>query len=120
MYQFKEMPKNIVIIDEKTDMPDDLMGSDTAAAPYERVPPPSDMLLQATELSCSKKPNILRGANRANVVQTTATGSKSMAGGGSVMTAAAPRIVTLSATPDGSQNQQSHPAMIPNATGPPR
>uniref|UniRef100_A0A4W6DGR8 E74-like factor 2b (ets domain transcription factor) n=1 Tax=Lates calcarifer TaxID=8187 RepID=A0A4W6DGR8_LATCA len=64
VYQFKEMPKNIVIIDDdKADMaaPDDLIGSDTAAS-YERVPPPSsDMLLQATELSSSKKPNIPAG-----------------------------------------------------------
>ncbi|KAM6939588.1 ETS-related transcription factor Elf-2-like [Xenentodon cancila] len=120
VYQFKEMPKNIVIIDDKTDMPDDLIGPD-AAASYERVPPPSDMFLQATELSCSKKPNILRGANRANVVQTpAATGSKSVAVSGSVVTAAAPKIVTLSTMPDGSQNQQSQPTMIQNATGPPR
>ncbi|XP_040891665.1 ETS-related transcription factor Elf-2b isoform X2 [Toxotes jaculatrix] len=118
VYQFKEMPKNIVIIDDdKADMaaPDDLIGSD---ASYERVPPPPDMLLQATEISSSKKPNILRGGNRANVVQAPlATGSKTVAGGGAVA-AGVPRIVAVSAAPDGSQTQQSHTAIIPNATGP--
>lgn len=116
VYQFKEMPKNIVIIDDdKVDMssPDDLIGSDTAAS-YERVPPPPDMLLQATELSSSKKPNILRGANRANVVQASVTmGSKAPA-----VAAGVPRIVTVSAAPDGNQYQQCHTAIISNPTGP--
>lgn len=117
VYQFKEMPKNIVIIDDdkaEIPAPEDLLGSDTAAS-YERVPPPSDMLLHATELSSSKKPNILRGANKTNVVHTpVATGSKPAAGG--ALTAG--RIVTVSAASDGSQKQQSHAAIIPNATGP--
>ncbi|GAA6230318.1 ETS-related transcription factor Elf-2 [Lates japonicus] len=122
VYQFKEMPKNIVIIDDdKADMaaPDDLIGSDTAAS-YERVPPPSsDMLLQATELSSSKKPNILRGGNRANMVQApVATGSKTAGGGSAAVASGVPRIVAVSAAPDGSQAQQSHTAIIPNATGP--
>lgn len=115
------MPKNIVIIDDdKADMasPDDLIGSDTAAS-YERVPPPSDMLLQATELSSSKKPNILRGANRANVVPASVTtGSNTAAGGGAAVAAGVPRIVTVSAAPDGNQAQQSHTAIISNTTGP--
>ncbi|XP_044047169.1 ETS-related transcription factor Elf-2b isoform X2 [Siniperca chuatsi] len=118
VYQFKEMPKNIVIIDDdKADMPapDDLIGSDTVAS-YERVPLPPDMLLQVTELSSSKKPNILRGGNRANVVHAPlATGSKTVAAGGA---AGIPRIVTVSTAPDGSQTQQSHTAIISNATGP--
>ncbi|XP_034447815.1 ETS-related transcription factor Elf-2-like isoform X6 [Hippoglossus hippoglossus] len=113
VYQFKEMPKNIVIIDDDmTDMsvPDDLIGSDTAAS-YERVPPPSDMLLQVTELSSSKKPNILRTGNRANVVQAPVPmGSKNMAGGA--------RILSFTAATDGSQTQHSHATIIPNATGP--
>lgn len=116
VYQFKEMPKNIVIIDDdkaEIPAPEDLIGSDTVAS-YERVPPPSDMLLHATELSSSKKPNILRGANKTNVVHTpVATGSKPAAGG--AMTAG--RIVTVSAASDGNQKQQSHAAIIPNATG---
>ncbi|XP_022611258.1 ETS-related transcription factor Elf-2-like isoform X3 [Seriola dumerili] len=114
VYQFKEMPKNIVIIDDdKADMTaaDDLIGSDTAAS-YERVPPPPDMLLQVTELSSPKKPNILRSGNRTNVVQApVATGSKMVAAG-------VPRIVTVSGAPDESQTQQSHTAIIPTATGP--
>lgn len=118
VYQFKEMPKNIVIIDDdKADMAtaDDLIGSDTAVS-YERVAPPADMLLHATELSSPKKPNILRGGNRASVVQAPiATGSKTVAGGGAV---GVPRIVTVSAAPDESQSLQSHTAIIPSATGP--
>ncbi|CAI5679115.1 unnamed protein product [Oreochromis niloticus] len=117
VYQFKEMPKNIVIIDDdkaEIPAPEDLLGSDTAAS-YERVPPPSDMLLHATELSSSKKPNILRGANKTNIVHTpVATSSKPAAGG--ALTAG--RIVTVSAASDGSQKQQSHATIIPNATGP--
>ncbi|XP_023277860.1 ETS-related transcription factor Elf-2-like isoform X2 [Seriola lalandi dorsalis] len=114
VYQFKEMPKNIVIIDDdKADMTaaDDLIGSDTAAS-YERVPPPPDMLLQVTELSSPKKPNILRSGNRTNIVQApVATGSKMVAAG-------VPRIVAVSGAPDESQTQQSHTAIIPTATGP--
>ncbi|XP_051242312.1 ETS-related transcription factor Elf-2b isoform X2 [Dicentrarchus labrax] len=119
VYQFKEMPKNIVIIDDdKAEMPgpDDLNGSE-AVASYERVLPSPDMLLQATELSSSKKPNILRGGNRAHMVQApVATGSKALAGGGATVAAGVPRIVTVSTAPDGSQ--QSHTAIFSNATGP--
>lgn len=118
VYQFKEMPKNIVIIDDDmTDMsaPDDLMGSDTAAS-YERVPPSPDMLLQVTELSSSKKPNILRAGTKANVVQApAATASKNVAGGGA---AGSHRILSFAGATDGSQTQQSHAAIIPNATAP--
>ncbi|KAG7214496.1 hypothetical protein INR49_023008 [Caranx melampygus] len=121
VYQFKEMPKNIVIIDDdKADIAtaDDLIGSDTTAS-YERVAPPADMLLQSTELSSPKKPNILRGGNRASVVQAPiATGSKTVAGGGAAVAAGVPRIVTVSAAPDESQSSQSHTAIIPSATGP--
>ncbi|XP_074484802.1 ETS-related transcription factor Elf-2-like isoform X1 [Sebastes fasciatus] len=119
VYQFKDMPKNIVIIDDdKADMPspDDLIGSETMS--FERVLPPSDMLLQATELSSSKKPNILRGGNRAHVVHATvATGSKTLAGGGAAtMVTGMPRILSVSGASDGSQ--QTHTAIIPTATGP--
>lgn len=118
VYQFKEMPKNIVIIDDdKADLsaPDDLIASETATS-YERVLPSPDMLLQATELPPSKKPNILRGGNRANVVHAPVpTGSKTVAGGGA---AGIQRIVTVSAAPDGNQSQQSHAAIISNTTGP--
>ncbi|XP_029295779.1 ETS-related transcription factor Elf-2-like isoform X3 [Cottoperca gobio] len=118
VYQFKDMPKNIVIIDDdKADMPspDDLMDSETVS--YERVPPPSDMLLlQGTELTSSKKPNILRGGNRANVVHATVTvGSKMVPGGGAAMM---PRIVSVSGASDESRTQHSHTAIIPTATGP--
>lgn len=121
VYQFKDMPKNIVIIDDdKADMssPDDLEKSE-AAASYERVRPPSDMLVQAIDRPPLRKPNILRGSNKSNVVQTSAAaGSKAAPGGGPVVTAATSRIVTVSAGPDGIQPQQSHASMISNATGP--
>ncbi|XP_078122282.1 ETS-related transcription factor Elf-2-like isoform X1 [Sander vitreus] len=123
VYQFKEMPKNIVIIDDdKAEMPypDDLMGSESAS--YERVVPPSDMLLQEAELSSSKKPNILRGGNRANAAHATvAAGSRTVAGGGgaaAAMVAGIQRIVSVSGASDGSQIQQTHTAIIPTATGP--
>ncbi|XP_032420154.1 ETS-related transcription factor Elf-2b isoform X3 [Xiphophorus hellerii] len=107
VYQFKEMPKNIVIIDEdKAEMssPDDLMSSESQSS-YDRVPPPSERLLQNAELSSPRRPNILRGSNRPIVVQNPAA----TVSGPAVM-AAAPRIVTVSAAPDVSQ--------IPNATAP--
>ncbi|KAF7663145.1 hypothetical protein LDENG_00216850 [Lucifuga dentata] len=120
VYQFKDMPKNIVIIDDdKVDMPtsDDLIGSESPVS-YERVPPPSEMLLQTTEFSPSRKPNILRGGgNKVSSVQTpVVTASKTLAGGGVLPTAGVSRIVTVST--DGSQNQQSHATIVPNATGP--
>ncbi|XP_072240321.1 ETS-related transcription factor Elf-2b isoform X4 [Leuresthes tenuis] len=120
VYQFKEMPKNIVIIDDdKADMAasDDLIGSDPAAS-YDRVPPSSDMLLQVAELSSPKKPNILRSGNRTSSVQTpAAAGSKPAAGGGPAVTAVAPRIVSVSGATDVTHTQQSH-AMMANAAGP--
>lgn len=107
------MPKNIVIIDDdKADLPapDDLISSETTAS-YERVLPSPDMLMQANKLPSFKKPNILRGANKANAVHVpVTTGSKTAAG--------IPRIVAVSAAPDGSQSQQSHTAIISNTTGP--
>ncbi|XP_028450537.1 ETS-related transcription factor Elf-2 isoform X4 [Perca flavescens] len=122
VYQFKEMPKNIVIIDDdKAEMPypDDLTGSESAS--YERVAPPSDMLLQEADLSSSKKPNILRGGNRANAAHATvAAGSRTVAGGGAAaaMVAGIQRIVSVSGASDGSPIQQSHTAIIPTASGP--
>ncbi|XP_056317453.1 ETS-related transcription factor Elf-2b isoform X1 [Danio aesculapii] len=57
VYQFKEMPKDIVVIDDdKCDPGDDVIGEKT----YERVPPSSDTLL--TDLS--KNPTILRATGR--------------------------------------------------------
>uniref|UniRef100_A0A087YCQ8 E74-like factor 2b (ets domain transcription factor) n=1 Tax=Poecilia formosa TaxID=48698 RepID=A0A087YCQ8_POEFO len=90
VYQFKEMPKNIVIIDEdKAEMssPDDLMSSESQSS-YDRVPPPSE---------------------RPIVVQNPAA----TVSGPAVM-AAAPRIVTVSAAPDVSQTM----SQIPSATAP--
>ncbi|XP_034744845.1 ETS-related transcription factor Elf-2-like isoform X3 [Etheostoma cragini] len=122
VYQFKEMPKNIVIIDDdKAEMPypDDLMGAESVS--YERVAPPPDMLLQEPELSSSKKPNILRGGNRANAAHATvAAGSRTVAGGGvsAAMVAGMQRIVSVSGASDGSRVQQSHTAIIPTTTGP--
>ncbi|XP_047434483.1 ETS-related transcription factor Elf-2b isoform X2 [Mugil cephalus] len=118
VYQFKEMPKNIVIIDDdKVDLPtsDSLMGSDTVAS-YERVPLTSDVLLHAAELSSSKKPNILRGA-RANVVPSPVTIASKPTGGGAV-SPGMQRIVTVSAAADGSQTQQTQTTATANAAAP--
>ncbi|KAM4595381.1 ETS-related transcription factor Elf-2b isoform 2-T3 [Fundulus diaphanus] len=107
VYQFKEMPKNIIIIDEdKADLSsaDDLMSSESQSS-YERVPPPPDRLLQNPELSSPRRPNILRGSNRPIIAQAPAA----TVSGPAVM-ATAPRIVTVSAAPDASQ--------IPSATAP--
>lgn len=119
VYQFKEMPKNIVIIDDdKVDLPtsDSLIGSDTAVS-YERVPLPSDVLLHAAELSSSKKPNILRGANRTTAVPAPVTIASKPAGGGAVTTGVQ-RIVTVSAAADGGQTQQTQTTAISNAAAP--
>lgn len=112
VYQFKEMPKNIVIIDEeKADLPasDDLRSSQTAAS-YERVAPSPDMLLQTTDRPAAKRPNILRGGSRANMVHAPVVSS--------AVTVGVPRIVTVSAAPDGSRSPQSQAAVISNASAP--
>ncbi|KAM8878992.1 ETS-related transcription factor Elf-2b isoform 3-T9 [Spinachia spinachia] len=118
VYQFKDMPKNIVIIDDdKADLscPDDGIGSEVVS--HGRVSPPSDMLLHETALSPSKKPNILRGGNRANVVHgTVAAGSKTGAGGSAAMVAGISRIMSVPGAFDGSQ--QAHTAIIRTSTGP--
>nr|XP_057924529.1 ETS-related transcription factor Elf-2b isoform X3 [Doryrhamphus excisus] len=104
VYQFKEMPKNIVIIDEdKADMStaDDPMET---AASYERIPQPSDVLLKASDLS-PRKPNILRGGNRGSLVQSSAA----------VCTKTAPVSASRTASGDG-RNQQA--AVVSSASGP--
>ncbi|XP_034043360.1 ETS-related transcription factor Elf-2b isoform X2 [Thalassophryne amazonica] len=120
VYQFKDMPKNIVIIDDdKADMssPTDLISSETAAS-YERVPPPSDMLILESEPPPSKKPNILRGGgNRSSGIHTSvAAGGKMTPGGDVAVTAGVPRMVAVSTAADGTQNQQSPTTIIPNST----
>ncbi|XP_054634472.1 ETS-related transcription factor Elf-2b isoform X2 [Dunckerocampus dactyliophorus] len=105
VYQFKEMPKNIVIIDDdKADMStaDDPM---EMTASYERIPQPSDVLLKASDLS-PRKPNILRGGNRGSLVNSSAVV------GNKTVPVSAPRI----ASTDGSRNQQA--AVISSASGP--
>ncbi|XP_077380286.1 ETS-related transcription factor Elf-2b isoform X2 [Festucalex cinctus] len=107
VYQFKEMPKNLVIIDDdKTDVTvaDVPVRSETS---YQRILQPPDVMLKGADLSFRKssqlsfrKPNILRGANRANAAQSpVATGNK-----------ASP---TPTASADGSQLQQA--AVLSNA-----
>ncbi|KAG7270393.1 hypothetical protein CRUP_024713 [Coryphaenoides rupestris] len=122
VYQFKEMPKNIVIIE---DDPNDMMAFQSVMS-YERVPPPSDMRLQVTEVSSSsaKKPNILRGGGRVGAAAAAAAhtpvakDNAAAVRGGAAVAAGVPRIVTVSAAPDGSQIQHSHTAVIPTASGP--
>ncbi|XP_035275631.1 ETS-related transcription factor Elf-2b isoform X2 [Anguilla anguilla] len=104
VYQFKEMPKNIVVIDEEKAEPgaEELL---SAAKSYERVPPSSDSLL-------AKGPGILRGGGRGSA-HSPAKGKASQ------QPPAVARVVTLSAVTDGvAGQQQSHTAIIPTATGP--
>ncbi|XP_016347207.1 ETS-related transcription factor Elf-2-like isoform X4 [Sinocyclocheilus anshuiensis] len=101
VYQFKEMPKDIVVIDDdKCDPGDDVIGEKT----YERVPPSSDTLL-ATDLS--KTPAILRGGGR-TVVHPGSPKAKA-----ALTATPVQRIVTVSASTDPSQ--PSHATIIPNA-----
>ncbi|XP_016360045.1 ETS-related transcription factor Elf-2-like isoform X1 [Sinocyclocheilus anshuiensis] len=104
VYQFKEMPKDIVIIDDdKCDPGDDLIREKT----YERIPPSSDTLL-VTDLS--KTPAILRGGGR-TVVHPGSPKAKA-----ALNATPFQRIVTVSASTDPSQ--PSHATFIPNANAP--
>ncbi|XP_048053290.1 ETS-related transcription factor Elf-2b isoform X1 [Megalobrama amblycephala] len=104
VYQFKEMPKDIVVIDDdKCDPGDDVIGEKA----YERVPPSSDTLL-TTDLS--KSPAILRGGGR-TIVHPGSPKAKAALTASPVQ-----RIVTVSTTTDPSQ--QSHATIIPNANAP--
>ncbi|XP_031670699.1 ETS-related transcription factor Elf-2 isoform X2 [Oncorhynchus kisutch] len=114
VYQFKEMPKNIVVIeDDKADSRSgDLIGSEKS---YERVLPSSETILNVAELATT--PTILRGGTRTVVHPPVAKGNKAvMTGGGAAV--GVPRIVTISTAPDGTQTQHSHTAIIPTASGP--
>ncbi|KAG7461637.1 hypothetical protein MATL_G00193270 [Megalops atlanticus] len=108
VYQFKEMPKNIVVIDE--DKPDaaveGLLGAERAC---ERVPPASETLLAAPGLA--RAPGILRGAVRTLVQPGLAARGK----GGHP----AARIVTVTTASDACRpQQQTQTAIIPTASGP--
>ncbi|KAI1887683.1 hypothetical protein AGOR_G00192840 [Albula goreensis] len=107
VYQFKEMPKNIVVIDEEKVEPgaEDLL---TAEKTYERVPPSSETLL-------AKGPAILRGGTRTVVHASPAKGKIVQP----TPAATPPRVVTVTSVADGSQGQQqSHATIISTPTGP--
>ncbi|XP_033847653.1 ETS-related transcription factor Elf-2b isoform X2 [Periophthalmus magnuspinnatus] len=109
VYQFKEMPKNIVIIDDnKADMTEDLISSESPAS-YERVPPPPNLLLKS-EPTTPTKPNILRGSKSSVTINAV----NKPAGGSTPISPAGQRGVTV----DSSKTPQSHAAIITNATGP--
>ncbi|XP_052366080.1 ETS-related transcription factor Elf-2-like [Oncorhynchus keta] len=115
VYQFKEMPKNIVVIeDDKADSRSgDLIGSEKSY--HERVLPSSETILNVAELATT--PTILRGGTRTVVHPPVAKGNKAaVTGGGAAV--GVPRIVTISTAPDGTQTQHSHTAIIPTASGP--
>ncbi|KAJ8336091.1 hypothetical protein SKAU_G00394340 [Synaphobranchus kaupii] len=100
VYQFKEMPKNIVVIDEEKAEPggEELVSAEKS---YERVPPSSESLL-------AKGPGILRGGGRA-LVHAPGRGK-------AAQSAPPPRVVTVTSAAD--IVPQSHTAIIPTATGP--
>ncbi|XP_059409719.1 ETS-related transcription factor Elf-2-like isoform X2 [Carassius carassius] len=100
VYQFKEMPKDIVVIDDDKCDP----GGDVIGETYERVPPSSDTLL-ATDLS--KTPAILRGGGR-TLVHPGSPKAKA-----ALTATPVQHIVTVSASTDPSQ--PSHATIIPNA-----
>ncbi|KAK7162057.1 hypothetical protein R3I94_004646 [Phoxinus phoxinus] len=101
VYQFKEMPKDIVIIDDdKCDPGDDVIGEKA----YERVPPSSDTLLTS---DLSKTPAILRGGGR-TLVHPGSPKAKA-----ALTATPLQRIVTVSTTTD-----PSHATIISNANAP--
>lgn len=100
VYQFKEMPKNIVIIDEDKAESGELGSSHTS---YERVLPSPEALLHTSERPPAKRPNILRSGSRAGALPSVPS---------------VPRIVTVSATPDRSRSPQSQAAVISSASAP--
>ncbi|XP_042579610.1 ETS-related transcription factor Elf-2-like isoform X1 [Cyprinus carpio] len=104
VYQFKEMPKDIVVIDDdKCDPGDGVIGEKT----YERVPPSSDTLLAA---DLSKTPATLRGGGR-TVVHLGSPKAKAALNATPLQ-----RIVTVSTSTDPSQ--PSHTTFIPSANAP--
>ncbi|XP_035283516.1 ETS-related transcription factor Elf-2-like [Anguilla anguilla] len=101
VYQFKDMPKNIVVIDEEK-----AEGPPGAERSHERVPPASEALLGAPELAAA--PGVPRGAVRA-----LASPAKGRSGQPTT------RIVTVTPVSDAGQSlQASHTAVIPTASGP--
>ncbi|KAK6493768.1 ETS-related mRNAion factor Elf-2-like isoform X1 [Huso huso] len=114
VYQFKEMPKNIVVIDDDKSDPssEDLLAADKS---FERVPLSTESFLTSVELS--KTPAILRGGGgRSLVLQGPAAAVKTTAS-----MSPQPRIVSvMSATHHHDiSNEQSHTTtIIPTTTGP--
>ncbi|XP_030643931.1 ETS-related transcription factor Elf-2b isoform X2 [Chanos chanos] len=108
VYQFKEMPKDIVVIDDDKSDPsgEDLGGTEKS---YERVPPSSETLLTS---DLSKTPSILRGAGR-TLVQSATPKAK-----GTLTATPVQRIVTVSTATDASQTQPSHGTILTNANAP--
>ncbi|XP_018593429.1 ETS-related transcription factor Elf-2b isoform X1 [Scleropages formosus] len=104
VYQFKDMPKNIVVID------DDKSDPSTEKA-CERVPPSSETLLTAAELA--KAPGTLRSSSRPPVHATLPKGRGSAQSAASV-----PQVVAITGATEASQGQQqSQGTIIPAASG---
>ncbi|KAA0722490.1 ETS-related transcription factor [Triplophysa tibetana] len=104
VYQFKEMPKDIVVIDDdKCDPGDDISEEKT----YERVPPSSDTLFNA---EFSKTPAILRGGGR------TLLHPGSPKPKGALAASPFQRIVTVSTA--GDVLQHSHATIVSNTSAP--
>ncbi|XP_018601829.1 ETS-related transcription factor Elf-2-like isoform X2 [Scleropages formosus] len=99
VYQFKEMPKNIVVIDDDKSDPksEELLGAEKS---FERVPPSSETLLSSPELS---KTGVLQG-NVHTVVHTAPAKSRN------VLSQHMTRMMTVTTASDAPQlQQQSHP-----------
>ncbi|KAL4640272.1 ETS-related transcription factor Elf-2-like isoform X1 [Arapaima gigas] len=104
VYQFKEMPKNIVVIDDDKSDP----GTEKTC---ERVPPSSESLLTSAELA--KAPGTLRSSGRPPVQATPPKGRET-----SQSAAPVPQVVTVTNAAEAPQGQQqSHATVIPAASG---
>ncbi|XP_028834245.1 ETS-related transcription factor Elf-2b isoform X2 [Denticeps clupeoides] len=114
VYQFKEMPKNIVVIDDDKSDPGE--GDEAVAGlekSYERVPLTGEALLTS---DLSKTHSIFRGAGGRPLVHHNV--SPKIKGTATLSTTPLQRIVTVSAA-DTSQTQPSHATtIISNASVP--
>ncbi|XP_028657519.1 ETS-related transcription factor Elf-2a isoform X1 [Erpetoichthys calabaricus] len=106
VYQFKEMPKNIIVIDDDMSEPgnEDVLTAATDKS-YERVPPSTESLLSRSELS--KTAGFLQEGVRSTIHQGQTKVVKSTS-------PPIPQIVSVSSSSETSQ----HPSILPSTTAP--